>query len=61
MSRTIVTVIAFAGGVAVGLLIAKEYARSQVKSGLDSALDTFHLGGGAIQSTADALVPVLVG
>lgn len=61
MTRTIFGLVVFAGGVAVGLLIAKEYARYQVQGGIDSALSRVGLGGGAVQGVADSLVPVLVG
>ena len=60
-SRTVIALIAFAGGVATGLIVAQFYARSKVQSGIDSALNKVGLGGGALQSTLDAAVPVLTG
>lgn len=61
MSKTWVGLIAFAAGVGAGLLVAKLYARSQVTSAIDSALDKVGLGGGAIQNFADNyIVPAVV-
>lgn len=61
MSRTIVALIAFGGGVAVGLIVAQVYARGQVQSTLDKGLNKIGLGGGTVQSVADSFVPVLTG
>jgi len=61
MTRTIIALIGFGGGVAVGLLIAQAYARGKATGAVDSALNTFGLGGGRIQGAADSLVPVLTG
>ena len=50
----------FVGGVAVGLLIAKQYARAQVNSAIGSALDSVGLGKYA--ATVEGLVtPQVVG
>lgn len=50
----------FVGGVALGLYIAKLYARSQVNSTISSALDSVGLGG--LAPTVQGLVtPAVVG
>lgn len=61
MSRTFVAVVAFAGGVAVGLLVAQAYARSKATGAVDSLLTAVHLNGTWVQSAADSLVPVVTG
>lgn len=60
MRTLVIASIAFAGGVGVGLLVAKFYARSKVQGGVDSALDAIGLGGGKVQAVADSLVAGLV-
>jgi hypothetical protein len=55
-------VLFFAGGVAVGLYVAKLYARSQVNGAIHEGLDAIGLGGGYIESIAQGLVtPAVVG
>jgi hypothetical protein len=61
MSRTILVLVSFAGGIAVGLLIADTYAKNRATGVVDSALNALHLGGGVIQGVADQYVPTLVG
>ena len=61
MSRAFVAVVAFGGGLAVGLLIAQVYARNKVTSAVDSGLAAIGLNGGWVQHTADSLVPVITG
>jgi hypothetical protein len=51
-----VGVLAFAGGVFVGIQIAKAYAQNVVKSDISSVLGSVGLGGGAIESVADKLI-----
>jgi hypothetical protein len=61
MTRTILVLVSFAGGVAVGLLIADAYAKNRATGLVDSALKAAHLDGGVIQGFADQYVPTLVG
>ena len=62
MMRLWVGVIAFVGGVGVGLFVAKLYATSKIQSDIDSGLSKVGLGGGAVQSFIDTtVVPNLVG
>jgi amino acid permease len=60
MTKVWVGVIAFAGGVGVGLLVAKLYARSQVQGGIHSLLDNFGLAGGKVEAVTQALGANLV-
>lgn len=60
MSRLWVGIIAGAGGVVVGLYIAKLYARNEVKDTVDSFLSSVGLGGGEIQKAADGFIPTAV-
>lgn len=61
MSRTWVGVLAFAGGVAVGLVIAKLYVKATITGDVDSFLGHIGLGGGAVQAAVDStVVPFLV-
>ena len=46
----------FAGGVVVGLLIAKQYAKIKTESAIGDALDKVGLGGGIIQDYATRLI-----
>jgi hypothetical protein len=48
--------IAFAGGIAVGLLLARTYAKDQVDAKVHSAFAAVGLGGGALEQTATGLV-----
>ena len=48
------------GGVAIGLLIAKQYARTRFNSALESALGTVGLGGYAAQ-VEGLITPQVVG
>jgi hypothetical protein len=62
VSKLVVGLLAFAGGVAVGLYAAKLYARSQVDDAIHEGLDAINLGGGKIESVAKAiLTPAVVG
>jgi Na+-transporting methylmalonyl-CoA/oxaloacetate decarboxylase beta subunit len=61
MSRTWVGVIAFAAGLGAGLLIAKFYAQQTITGDVNGVLGKLGLGGGAVQSTVDSIVPTLVG
>lgn len=61
MSRTFVAVVAFTGGLAVGLIIAQVYARQKATGVVDSGLKAVGLGGGVVQQVADSLVPVVMG
>lgn len=46
----------FVGGVAVGLFIAKQYARSQWSGAIHDGLAKLGLEGGVIEETADRLI-----
>ncbi len=61
MSRTFVAVVAFAGGVAIGLIVAQVYARNKATGVVDSTLQKAGLGGTWVQGVADSLVPVVTG
>lgn len=61
MGRTLLVVVSFAGGVAVGLLIANEYAKHKATGAADSLLNAVGLGGGKVQSSVDNVIPVLIG
>lgn len=56
MTRLWVGVLAFAGGVFVGIQVAKIYAQQTVKGDISTALNAVHLGGGTIEKIADALL-----
>lgn len=49
-------VLIFAGGVAVGLVIAKLYARSQWSNAIHDALAKAGLAGGPIEETVDRVI-----
>ncbi len=55
MGKLAVGLIAFAGGVAVGLLAAKIYARSQVEGGIGSIFGALGLGGSKAEKIAKSL------
>lgn len=61
MSRTFVAVVAFSGGLAIGLIIAQVYARTKATGVVDSALGKLGLSGTWVQGAADSLVPVVTG
>jgi len=61
MTKTILVLVSFAGGVAVGLLVADYYAKHKAVGVVDSGLRALGLGGGALQQAADQYVPTLVG
>jgi hypothetical protein len=56
VSKLWVGVLAFAGGVFVGVQIAKAYAQNVIKSDVSSVLNKVGLGGGIIEDVADKLV-----
>jgi len=61
MSRVWVGVLAFAGGVAVGLFVAKLYVKSTLTGDADALLGKLGLGGGAVQSFVDgSVIPTVV-
>lgn len=61
MSKGWVGVLAFAGGVAVGLIVAKYYVTSTLTSDANSLLGKLGLGGGAVQSFVDqSVIPIVV-
>jgi hypothetical protein len=49
-------VLIFVGGVAVGLAIAKLYARSQWSGAIHDGLAKLGLGGGPIEETVDRVI-----
>lgn len=55
MGKLAVGLIAFAGGIAVGLLAAKMYARSQVEGGVSDLLNAIGLGGGKVEKITKGL------
>jgi hypothetical protein len=57
MSRTLALVLAFGGGVATGLLVAKLYARHQVEGGVSDLLTKI----GISRGTADGIAGVVGG
>lgn len=61
MTRTILVLVSFAGGLAVGLLAADYYAKHKATGTADSLLQAIGLGGGKVQGTVDAAIPVLIG
>lgn len=56
MSKTAVAAIAGGVGLIAGLLIARAVYRAKVAGGIGQALGAFGLGGGTIQSIAEAVV-----
>ncbi len=52
MGKLAVGLIAFGGGVVVGLFAAKLYARSQVQGGIGSVFKALGLGGTALDKIA---------
>ncbi|HET7485836.1 MAG TPA: hypothetical protein VFJ64_10750 [Solirubrobacterales bacterium] len=61
MSRNLVIVVAFAGGVASGLLFAKWYARHQVEGGVSDLLTKLGVSRGAADNIAGAVGGAAVG
>lgn len=61
MSRTVVHVLIFAGGVATGLAIAKWYARHQVEGGVSDILTKIGLSRGTADSIAGVVGGAAVG
>jgi len=55
MGKLAVGLIAFGGGIVVGLLAAKLYARSQVEGGVHDLLSAIGLGGGKVDKIAQSL------
>lgn len=61
MSKTLIAVLAFAGGVASGLLIAKLYARQKVSDTVHTGLEAVGLAGGVTENLVQGvLVPQVV-
>jgi hypothetical protein len=56
MSKTVIAVLAFAGGVASGLLIAKLYARQRVTDLVHQGLEDVGLGGGYVENLVQSVV-----
>lgn len=61
MSRTLSLVLAFAGGVATGLLFAKWYARHQVTGGVADILGKIGVPRGTAEGIADVVGGAAVG
>jgi hypothetical protein len=62
MSRTWVGVLAFAGGVAAGLIFADWYAKSKATGGVNSFLSAIGVTNPGVQNAVDSVaVPVIVG
>lgn len=61
MSRTLALVLAFGGGVAAGLLIAKFYARNKVEGGIASGLTALGVSESTANSIAQGVAPVVTG
>jgi hypothetical protein len=55
MGKLWIGLLAFAGGVGVGLVIAKLYARAQVSSGIHAGLDKLGLAGGDVETIVQGL------
>ena len=61
MPRLWVGVLAFAGGVAVGLYVAKLYATSTLTNDANALLGHLGLGGGVVQNFVDqSVIPSVV-
>jgi hypothetical protein len=55
--RTVLTYgLVFSGGVAVGLYLAKLYAKSEATSTIHSVLNSVGFGGGVVETITDRLV-----
>jgi hypothetical protein len=61
VSRTVVSVLIFAGGVATGLMIAKLYARHQVEGGVSDLLTKIGLSRGTADNIAGVVGGAAVG
>jgi hypothetical protein len=61
MTRTLVYVLVFGGGVATGLLVAKWYARSQVEGGIADLLTKIGLSRGTADNIAGVVGGAAVG
>ena len=62
MSKLVVGLLAFSGGVVVGLYAAKLYAEKKTDDVIHNALDKVGLGGGTIENAAKSvLTPLVVG
>ncbi len=61
MSRTLALVLAFGGGVATGLLVAKWYARHQVEGGVSDLLTKLGLSRGTSDNIAGVVGGAAVG
>jgi len=59
MSRTTVAIVSGLVGIVAGLYIADKYAQYKATSGVNSVLDTLHIGGAA--PFVDPIVSGLVG
>lgn len=61
MNTTTIAALAFVGGVAAGLLIAKLYARSKVEDALASGLGSLGLSSSTATGIAQGIAPVVTG
>jgi Na+-transporting methylmalonyl-CoA/oxaloacetate decarboxylase beta subunit len=61
MNSTTIGVLAFVGGVAAGLLIAKLYARSKVEDAIGSGLTSLGLSQSTANGIAQGIAPVVTG
>jgi hypothetical protein len=61
MSKLWIAILAGAGGIAVGLLIAKEYAQQKVAGDIHDTLNAVGLGGGTVEQLAKNLIVPQVG
>lgn len=62
MSKLVVGLLAFVGGVAVGLYAAKLYAEKKTDDVIHNALDRAGLAGGTVEGIAKSiLTPLVVG
>jgi hypothetical protein len=59
-SKVVIGAIAFVGGVGVGLLAAKLYARYKVESGVSGFLNKIGLGGGTVEAVVTPIFGGLV-
>lgn len=61
MGTTTIAALAFVGGVAAGLLIAKLYARSKVEDAIGSGLTSVGLSPSTANGIAQGIAPLVTG